>query len=266
MNPILETRLMKCDSISDFLTMFFGLSLEEKLSVLGDDFIVSKGTKLYRIRKDDKITDFSKPEAWLPPPKNIARQGRFNANKSPILYVASEYYWLEREVSLQKGDVYYLATYVCEKDFSVGTLLNGNSQVCRVLHCVAKAIENTNCLTEKELFYLKQRVTSKLTPKDCMFNGRSSFEINNYVKDIYYQTNKIGQLVLRKNSNGIRYCSAYDPLETIGNGKIYTLDGEQSANFALTSEGINNISFLSVDKKVCTLEHTLEVFFKIINE
>ena len=144
MSPEHENCLMKCDSINHFLTMFWGLSFSEKLSILGNDYYIPQGTKLYRIRKADNKTNFESPKAWMPPPVECVKQGRFNADKCSVLYVASDPDWLEREVCLKKGDIYYLAKYVCDKDFSVGTLLNANSQVCSVLHCIAKAVETTN--------------------------------------------------------------------------------------------------------------------------
>ena len=266
MSPEHENCLMKCDSINHFLTMFWGLSFSEKLSILGNDYYIPKGTKLYRIRKDDNKTNFESPEAWMPPPVDCVKQGRFNADKCPILYVASDPIWLEREVCLKQGDIYYLATYVCEKDFSVGTLLNANSQVCSVLHCIAKAIENTNSLTDIEIEYLNKNRIFKLTPRNCILNLKSPFIIHEFIRDIYKQTNKIGELVLRKNHNGIRYCSAYEPLESIGGGEIFTLDGVKRANYALTRESLSNIRFISAERKECTLDFSLEVFFRTMNE
>lgn len=266
MSPEHENCLMKCDSINHFLTMFWGLSFSEKLSILGNDYYIPKGTKLYRIRKADNKTNFESPKAWMPPPVECVKQGRFNADKCSVLYVASDPDWLEREVCLKKGDIYYLAKYVCDKDFSVGTLLNANSQVCSVLHCIAKAVENTNSLTATEIEYLNKNRISKLTPKNCILNLKSPFIIHEFIRDIYKQTNKIGELVLRKNHNGIRYCSAYEPLESIGGGEIFTLDGVKRANYALTRESLSNIRFISAERKECTLDFSLEVFFRTMNE
>lgn len=266
MSPEHENCLMKCDSINHFLTMFWGLSFSEKLSILGNDYYIPQGTKLYRIRKADNKTNFESPKAWMPPPVECAKQGRFNADKCSILYVASDPDWLEREVCLKKGDIYYLAKYICDKDFSVGTLLNANSQVCSVLHCIAKAVENTNSLTATEIEYLNKNRISKLTPENCILNLKSPFIIHEFIRDIYKQTNKIGELVLRKNPNGIGYCSAYEPLESIGGGEIFTLDGVKRANYALTRESLSNIRFISAERKECTLDFSLEVFFRTMNE
>lgn len=266
MSPEHENCLMKCDSINHFLTMFWGLSFSEKLSILGNDYYIPQGTNLYRIRKADNKTNFESPKAWMPPPVECVKQGRFNADKCSVLYVASDPDWLEREVCLKKGDIYYLAKYVCDKDFSVGTLLNANSQVCSVLHCIAKAVENTNSLTATEIEYLNKNRISKLTPENCILNLKSPFIIHEFIRDIYKQTNKIGELVLRKNPNGIRYCSAYEPLESIGGGEIFTLDGVKRANYALTRESLSNIRFISAERKECTLDFSLEVFFRTMNE
>lgn len=41
-------KLIHCKSLDEFVTMFFGLSMCKKLSVLGDDVPVPKGTIFYR--------------------------------------------------------------------------------------------------------------------------------------------------------------------------------------------------------------------------
>lgn len=52
-------KLINYKSLDEFVTMFFGLSLCEKLSVLGDDMIVPKGCKSDsedNYRRDSKLS------------------------------------------------------------------------------------------------------------------------------------------------------------------------------------------------------------------
>ena len=77
-NSKYENRILQCKSLHEFVTMFFGLSKKEQISVFENDYTIAKGTELFRIRKDDGKTDFNVPEAWLPPPIHLTRQGRFN--------------------------------------------------------------------------------------------------------------------------------------------------------------------------------------------
>ena len=265
MNSKYENRILQCKSLHEFVTMFFGLSKKEQISVFENDYTIAKGTELFRIRKDDGKTDFNVPEAWLPPPIHLTKQGRFNQKDQQILYVASDPLWLEREVALKKGDDYYLATYICKKSFNVGTLLN-NNKIANILHCIAKSIENSSCLTESELKELDKGTYEHMKPQDIILDMRASFYIHKELKNLYDITNKIGELVLSHNSNGIRYCSAFDPCELTGGGIIFTLNGLQYANFALTEKGRQNIEFVKAERKSCNLTQTLDVFLKSMNE
>lgn len=266
MNSKYENQLLQCKNINEFLTMFFGLSKKEQISVLGNDYTITKETVLYRIRKDDGKTDFNAPEAWLPPPANIVKQGRFNEKNEQILYVASDSHWLEREVSLKQGEYYYLASYVCKKDFKVGSLLNSNNKISNILHCVAKSIENSSCFTEIELKEYNTEILTNITPQSIILDPLASFYIYKEVKKLYRITNKIGKLMIDKNNNGIRYCSAFEPFELTGGGVTFTLDGLQRANFALTEKGRQNIEFVKAERKCCTLDYSLDVFFKVFKE
>ena len=103
-------KLINCKSLDEFVTMFFGLSLCEKLSVLGDDMIVPKGTIFYRARKDEGRPLEDENEWWLPP-QEVVTKGRFNKAKSPVLYLGTEDFLLPREIGLKPNENYYLARY-----------------------------------------------------------------------------------------------------------------------------------------------------------
>ena len=50
-----EKQLLQCKSLDEFVTMFFGLSKQQQMSVLGDEIRIPKGTRLYRARKYEGI-------------------------------------------------------------------------------------------------------------------------------------------------------------------------------------------------------------------
>lgn len=64
-------KLMRCKTVDEFMTMFFGMSLQQKLSVLGDEILIPKDTILYRARKDEG-TPLIKESDWdLPPEEKV---------------------------------------------------------------------------------------------------------------------------------------------------------------------------------------------------
>ena len=255
MNSKYERQLLQCEDLSTFFAMFFGLSKKEQNTIFKNDFTITKGNTLYRVRKDDGKTDFHSSEAWLPPPTDKISKGRFNEKNEPILYVSSVSDWLEREVSLKQGEPYYLATYICIESFKVGTLLSANNIIGDILHCVVRSVESSACLTDDELSEFNKIKSLRITPRNIILNLKAPFFIHKEIKDLYDITNKIGKLVLSNNKNGIRYSSAFDPFELTGGGTVFTLDGLQRANFALTEEG-----------RICKLDYSLDVFFKVQNE
>ena len=133
-------KLIHCKSLAEFVTMFFGLSMCEKLSVLGDDVPVPKGTIFYRARKDEGRPLEDENEWWLPP-KKVVPKGRFNKEKSPVLYLGTEDFLLPREIGLKPNENYYLARYECVETFKVGSLLKNRSIITMGLHTIAMAIE-----------------------------------------------------------------------------------------------------------------------------
>ena len=143
-------KLIHCKSLDEFVTMFFGLSMCEKLSVLGDDVPVPKGTIFYRVRKDEGRPLEDENEWWLPPQKMVTK-GRFNKEKSPVLYLGTEDFLLPREIGLKPNENYYLARYECVETFKVGSLLKNRSIITMGLHKIAMAIENEGKLTPNEI-------------------------------------------------------------------------------------------------------------------
>ena len=64
----LEIKLLNCKSLSEFVAMFMGLSMSDKLSVFTEDVPVAKGANFYRIRRVDAIKDPNDPKEWAPVP------------------------------------------------------------------------------------------------------------------------------------------------------------------------------------------------------
>lgn len=266
MNIKYERQLLQCENLLSFLTMFFGLSPKEQLSVFTHYSILYKGTKLYRIRKDDGKTDFQNPEAWLPPPADKVGRGRFNEKNESILYVATDLTWLEREVGLKQGEPYYLATYTCNHTFQVGSLLNPNSKIANILHLVAGSIQSSSSLTSEELKEFNKTPDLHIPLKNIIGNLAAKYYIHKEIKNLYKITNKIGKLILTHHSNGIRYASAFNPFELTTNRTIITLDKLKDANFALTETGRKNIEFVSAEPRCYKVNYDLKPFFEVVNE
>ena len=264
-----EIKLVNCKNINEFLAMFFGLGMKDKLSVFTEEIAIDKDTEFYRIRRAQGISNPDNPIEWGPVPSQYAKQGRFNAKGESILYLASESDCLEREVKLKKGEEYYLAKYVCKNSFSVGSFLGTNNQVNTLIHKIAMAITGPDELNEKENAlvekYLKIRTDTSLNK--LSLDMLASLYIYKSIPNLYDVTNKLAKLVLRINENGIRYSSVYVPMELSGTPVMITLDGVKYGNYALTQKGYENIEFVSAEKKICSsdgggLELLIESFTK----
>ena len=81
-------KLMNCKSLYEFFATYFELSRKEKLSVIGDDFVIPKGTVFYRVRKDIGNPLINESDWWMPPQIKTS-QGRFNYAGKPVLYLGT---------------------------------------------------------------------------------------------------------------------------------------------------------------------------------
>ena len=259
--------LKNCKSLDEFFARFFGLSFQERMSVLGNEYTVPAGTILYRARKYNGIPLVNENEWWLAPPKYVKR-GRFNYDRKPILYLGTMEFVLPREIGLKPGDSYYLAKYECVTGFKVGSLLKTNSLVTYVLHKVAMAIENDSKLTENERKNLRVRF-DEITPMRILDDYNSPFYLHRCMKkDLYMVTNRLADLIMQKSPCGIRYCSCFIPTEMSGGPQIITLDGEIEGNYALTEKGISNLRWLGCERKMYTEEDyksDMSMWINIVN-
>ena len=262
-------KLIHCKSLDEFVTMFFGLSLCEKLSVLGDDMIVPKGTIFYRARKDEGRPLEDENEWWLPP-QEVVTKGRFNKAKSPVLYLGTEDFLLPREIGLKPNENYYLARYECVETFKVGSLLKNRSIITMGLHTIAMAIENEGKLTPNEIDALSKLECDTSSISNILEAPTAVFYINKYIhKNLYDITNQIFDLVLQRNLNGLRYCSAYSPFEVSGAEQVITLDGCIKGNYALTEDGIQHLKWIGCERKEYSeddYKSDLSTFIKIAIE
>jgi len=260
----MENKLLSCRSVSEFLTMFMGLSLKDKLSVFPEGIDIGEGTPFFRIRRAREVKDPYDPKEWEPVPCKFARQGRFNADHESVLYVASAPDFLEREVKLDEGEEYYLAEYVCNKLFKVWSFLGVNSQVNTLIHKIAMSVNGSDELTENELrlmdqYYEKVKERSLV---DISVDKLASLYLYRMIPDLYMLTNKLGKIVLKKNDNGIRYSSVYAPIELSGITYVITLNGVEEGNYVLTQKGYENIEFVSVKKKTAKKIQGLDLMIK----
>lgn len=265
-----EFKLMECRSVSEFLTMFFGLGKKEKQSVFSERMIIKKGTEFFRVRrvKGFNNSNIHDNKEWGPVPAKYAKQGRFNAEGQSVLYLASSSEYLGREVGLEEGEEYYLAKYVCTKSFRVGTFLSTNNYVNALMHKITMSVADDKDLTirERELIkdYFEQGHMGSLC--DIAVNPLASLFLHKMISNLYDVTNKLGRIVLEKEECGIRYSSVYVPIEFSGGAQILTLDGVEYGNFVLTEKGYENIELCSVEKKKYVssedLSRLIEVFIE----
>lgn len=248
--------------------MFMGLSMRDKLSVFTEEVPIAKGANFYRIRRIDGIKDPNAPKEWEPVPVKFSKKGRFNEKGESVLYVASDPFALEREVRLHKGEEYYLAKYVCNKDFKVGSFLGFNSQVNTLIHKIAMAVSCSDDLTETENELIDEyyECIKNKNLHDLSLDMLSSLYIHRMLPNLYDITNKLAKLVLRNNEYGIRYSSVFAPIELSGSQQIVTLDDIEYGNYVLTKKGYEHIELVSVEKKTVSkiqgLETMISVFAK----
>ncbi len=256
-----EFRLLGCNSLAEFMTMFFGLGQKEKLSIFTENILVKKNSFFYRIRSKKGIDDPNDPKQWGPVPARYAKQGRFNADKESVLYVASASDYLEREVRLKEGEEYYLAKYICKNTFNVGSFLGVNNQVNTLIHKIAMAVSCNQELTENENMligeYFKEAQNKNL--EELSLDLLASLYIFKLLPNLYDYTNKLGKLIMAQHECGIRYSSVYVPIEFSGASQILTLDGEEYGNYVLSQKGYENLELVSVEKRTATKTQELDV-------
>ena len=71
-------------------------------------------------------------------------------------------------------------------------------------------------------------------------------------RSLYGITNKLFDLILKINPNGLRYCSSFVPIELSGSNEIITFNGELEGNYALTEKAIKDIEYLESEYKIYT--------------
>ncbi len=248
--------------------MFFGLGMSEKLSIFTEEISITKGTNLYRIRRVDGIKDPYDQKEWGPVPKAYAKQGRFNENGESVLYVASAPDTLEWEVRLKEGEEYYLAKYVCNDEFKVGSFLGINNLVNTLIHKITMAVSDSEELKEEENALIDEYYEWAKNKNlfDISVDVLATLYIHKMLPNLYNTTNKLAKLVLKKNEYGIRYSSVYAPIELSGKSKIVTLDGKEYGNYVLTQKGYEHIELVSVEKKVCGETKGLEIMIETFIE
>ena len=265
MTQEMEYRLLDCKSLSEFLTMFFGLSMNYKLSVFTKDVTITRGTEFYRVRRINSDKDPQDPKEWEPVPAKFANQERFNKKGESVLYVASSPDSLEREVRLKENDEYYLAKYVSKESFTVGAFLGVNNRVNTLIHKIAMSVSGSDDFTETERKLIDEyyELAKDKNLFDLSVDELASMYIYRMIPKLYDVTNRFGKLVLKKNNNGIRYSSVFVPFELSGASQIITFDGVEYGNYVLTLEGYKKIEFITAEKRIARKTQGLDL---MINE
>ncbi len=266
----LEDKLINCESLQEFVTMYFDLSMEDKQSIFTEEITIQKNKEFYRARKIKSFnnSNIEDPKEWGPPPKEIVSQGRFNRNKESVLYVASDPFDLEREIRLKDGEEYYLAKYRCKKSFSVGSFMTNNNPINTLFHDIAMAVSSSDDLSPQEISLLDEYYKSlkKMSLYDLSRDMLLPLYIYRMIPHLYDITNQLADIVLSKNENGIRFSSAFLPMEKSGWPINITLNGLEYGNFALTDKGYENIELVSVEKKMNRESRTLESFIEMFSD
>ena len=237
-------KLLRSKNITTFLSEFFGLSVKEQLSHIGSRLIIPAGTVLYRARVLSADEDPASPKTWGPPPDGMRKTGRFNSKEQKVLYVATSDVWLPREINVDVGSHYHVAKFEATKDFDVLTLLKNDDPINTILHIIAMSLSKDDVLLPKEEAAIAALKREIIDVRDYIPAG-GVFFVRNELNDLYKWTNKIFNLALLANKNGLRYCSAYLPFEISGGASCVTIAGSEYGNVALTSLGMQNIRFLS---------------------
>lgn len=217
--------------------------------------VISKGTKLYRIRWYENDTDFANVNEWKAPPRKP--QNRANKKGQEALYLGSEETICLLEAHVKKGDKYALGIYEVLENIELGGFLSydPNNKNYNLAGMILNAflIAPSRSPRNKELFDYLDSHYGELTLDDFTnineVNENGGLELpmkfgvlsklNNY----YNFTNEICSILSKYTQDGIRYSSCYLPMETI--------DIECSHyNIALYSDGISKLKF--IDHKIKT--------------
>jgi hypothetical protein len=250
--------------VVNYVTLYkFGLKYDFGKS------IISKGTKLYRIRCYEKGIDFSNPSQWKAPPHRP--QNRANTKGQEALYLGSTETICLLEAHIKKGDVYALGIYEVAEDIEVGGYLSfdPNSELHNLAGMILNAflIAPSRSQRNKELFsYLDSQYGVLSLDDFADMNGLKEkgglqlsmkFGVLNQLDKYYNLTNQLCSILSKETPDGIRYSSCYLPFETVG---IECSDH----NIVLYREGISKIKFFEHKIKTNTQDFDYTDFLKII--
>lgn len=213
--------------------------------------VIPKGTVLYRIRSYKEETDYSNPSEWAPPPHRPLNRANHEGEKALYLNCMEEACLLETHIS--EGDRYVLGTYEVVDDIHVGGYLSVPDERSRLLSIGialnAVLIAPSRDKRNKELFEFLDEYYGEVLPDDIQYDDiKNNFwlpfklAVMNRREEYYKITNKLCDILKKKNPSGIKYSSCYLPLETIGiDSNCY--------NLVLYEEGIQKIKFVRYEIK-----------------
>lgn len=262
-------KLLSSKNLNEFVTMFFGLSFKEKAFVFNQAITIKKGTKLYRIRKNEG-KDLTDEKEWIIPGNYTPQKNRFNADGEFVLYLSTDAGILPRECELNEGDEYWLTEYTVTNDFEVGTLLKNNDEVAHILHLILSALHDNNKFKKDELILLEQHLSViDPTSLNTIFSDLiAPLYLSRYInQDIYDISNKMWVILKDNFPNGIRYNSSYFSMfELSGSSECVTLGELDTGNLALTEKSMQFIKFENTRLLKCDSVPSLELALSIYNE
>lgn len=216
---------------------------------------ISKGTRLYRIRRYEKNTDFSNHQQWSPPPSKPCNRANYQGQEA--LYLASSEEICILETHIQNNEKYVLGTYEVLEDITVGGFYGRKHK----LHDLAATVLNAFLIApsrneyNKDIFDFLDKKFTGFTVDDLSYMKRLEqgndlilplhFAVTNKGNEYYKLTNQICKIVSEQYPEGIRYSSCYMPLDTVG--LLFNV-----FNVVLYRDGISKIKFLNYEIKTKT--------------
>ena len=216
------------------------------------NYVIPKGTILYRIRRLDKPFNINDLKEWTPSP--LRHENRANRQGEEAIYLNVMPDICILETHLFEGEKYALGKYEVVEDITVGGFFDikeSKKLLTAGILFNAFLIAPRRGANNKELFqYLDSKfgnINADDISKDDVLTSKNfylPFKIAVMVKkdNAYYKlTNDICDILKKYNPDGIRYSSCYTPAETIG-------IASNCYNVVLYNSGIKKIKFIEVNE------------------
>ena len=214
--------------------------------------VIKKGTKLYRIRRYKKDTDFTDIKEWSYPPS--MPENRANKKGEPALYLGTTETVCDLETHIKNGEKYVLGEYEVMEDIKLGGFLmcEDCSKMSRFLAPVilnAFLIAPSRGEKNKDLFDYIDEHYKDLSLNDLKIADAKRLDLPlkfgfvNKKEEYYKITNNLIEPFKKKYPDGLFYSSCFLPLSTAG---IICSD----SNCVLYKSGMNKVRFINASIRI----------------